>query len=47
MSTFCFIIAKYWDYTGDSFITSAFKELEYCSQEIYVLDSEEEGIGLF
>ena len=44
---FCFIIAKYWDYPDDSYTVSAFKGLESCSPEIYVLDSEEEGIGLF
>lgn len=47
MSTFCFINAKYWDDTDDSYTASAFKELESYSPEIYVLDSEEEGIELF
>lgn len=43
MSSFCFIISKYWDYKDDSYRVSAFKELEFFSPEIYVLVSEKKG----
>lgn len=46
MNIFCSSIAQYLDYTGDSDAIPACKELESYSQEIYVPDSEEEGIRL-
>lgn len=46
MNIFCSSIAQYLDYTGDSDTVPACKELESYSQEIYVTDSEEEGVRL-